>query len=458
MSALGTEVSLPSDSGWRDLLGSIWLSFQQMSDFEADPLVITGGKGIRCWSEDGREFIDAIGGAMVSTLGYGDEAIRAAMHAAVDTQDFWPILHATTPAALKLAGRLAQILPSGIDTSFLLCGGSEATETAMKMARQFHRNRGESTRFKVVSRYWSYHGATLAASAASGVADRRKFEPLPQGFIHVPPPYCYRCPWGKTLASCSMDCVSALEETIRYEGRETIAAIIVDPVMAAAGVLVPPKDYYKRIREICDRTGALLIFDEVLTGFGRTGHAFAADYYDVVPDLICVGKGITSGYAPVAAVGVHRRVVAEFRGEASRTFVHGHTFGGHPLGCATALAVIDKMQADDVVANAAEVGRYLGERLAALADVHPEIGDVRGVGMLWGVEFVADRETRQPFPSRSAFAPLVRSKALQAGLITRGSAHVVILAPALIVTREDIDEIVGRLDRAIVMARKAHGK
>lgn len=444
--------------GSQDLVGTIWLGFQQMSAFEANPLVITGGKRLRCWSQDGREFIDAISGAMVSALGYGNDDIRAAMHAAIDRQDFWPFLHATTPAALKLAGRLSEIFPPGLNTSFLVCGGSEATETAMKMARQFHRNRGEAARFKVVSRYWSYHGATLAANAASGVSDRRKFEPLPTGFIHVPPPYCYRCPWGKSPETCALDCVSSLEETIRYEGRETIAAIIVDPIMAGAGVIVPPQDYYRRIREICDRSGALLIFDEVLTGFGRTGHLFAADYYQVVPDMICVGKGITSGYAPVAAVGVHDRIVAEFKGEDSRTFVHGHTFGGYPLGCETALAVIEKIDADGLVENARDVGCYLGERLAHLASLHPEIGDARGLGMLWGIEFVADRETRRPFPGRNAFAPLVRRKALEGGLITRGSANVLILAPALIATREDIDEIVERVDRAIVAARKEYAR
>jgi adenosylmethionine-8-amino-7-oxononanoate aminotransferase len=432
----------------------VWLDFQQMSDFEREPLVVTGGKGIRVWTDDGRQLIDAIGGAMVSTLGYGDEDIRQAMHAAVEAQDFWPVLHSTTPAALRLAHKLAEILPGSLNTAFLLCGGSEATETAMKMARQFHRNRGEAGRFKVISRYWSYHGATLAALAASGVADRRKFEPLPQGFLHVQPPYCYRCPWGKEPRSCSLECVQAAEDVIRYEGRETISSAIVDPIMAAAGVLVPPKGYYQRLKRICDQSGALLIFDEVLTGFGRTGHLFAADYYEVVPDLICLGKGMSSGYAPVAAVVAQDRVVEEFRGEASRTFLHGHTYGGYPLGCETALAVIEKLLGREIVQMAAKSGEYLKERLEHLAARHPEIGDVRGIGMLWGVEFVADRTTRQPFPARKSFAPLVRNKALGQGLITRGSTNVLILAPALTASRDDLDEILDILDRAILMARQ----
>jgi adenosylmethionine-8-amino-7-oxononanoate aminotransferase len=436
------------------LVRYIWLDFQQMADFERDPLIVTAGKGLRVWTTDGRQLIDAIAGAMVSTLGYGDEDIYRAMHAAIDRQDFWPVLHSTTPAALRLAGLLAELLPGQLNTAFLLCGGSEATETAMKMARQFHRNSGQPTRFKVISRYWSYHGATMSAIAASGVSDRRKFEPLPQGFLHVPPPYCYRCPWGKKPESCSLECASAVEEVIRYEGRETVSALIVDPIMAAAGVLVPPKAYYQRLREIADRSGALLIFDEVLTGFGRTGHLFAANYYEVTPDLICLGKGITSGYAPVAAVVAHDRVAAAFRGDASRTFLHGHTYGGYPLGCETAIAVIGKLVGENIVGRAAEQGAYLGTRLAELAERHVEIGDVRGIGMLWGMEFVADRSSREPFEPAKAFAPLVRRKALQLGLITRGSANVLILAPALIATPEDIDEIVGIVDRAILMARQ----
>ena len=338
------------------LVRHVWLDFQQMADFEREPLIIAGGKGLRVWTTDGRQLIDAIGGAMVSTLGYGDEDSRRAMHEAIDRQDFWPVLHGTTPAALQLSALLAELLPGPLNTAFLLCGGSEATETAMKMARQFHRNNGEPGRYKVISRYWSYHGATLAALAASGVADRRRFEPLPGGFLHVPPPYCYRCPWGKRPESCALECASAVEEMIRYEGRETISALIVDPIMAAAGVLVPPKGYYQRLREIADRARALLIFDEVLTGFGRTGNLFALDHYEVTPDLVCLGKGITSGYAPVAAVVAHDRVAEAFRGEAGRTFLHGHTYGGYPLGCETALAVIGKLLGKSIVQQAAETG------------------------------------------------------------------------------------------------------
>lgn len=420
-----------------------------MAEFKKDPLIVTGGRGMRVTTDDGREFIDAIGGAIVSTLGYGNENVRTAMHKAIDQQDFWPVLHSTTPSALRISQRLAELLPGDLNRSFLLTGGSEATETAMKMARQYHRLNGQPTRYKVLSRYWSYHGATLSALAASGVGDRKRSEPLPQGFFHAPPPYCYRCPWGKSPASCHTECASAFEEMIRYEGADTVSAIIVDPVMAAAGVLVPPKSYYKKLRELCNTYGILLIFDEVLTGFGRTGSMFACDHYDVVPDLICLGKGITSGYAPFAAVVARQYIADAFLGDGSKIFMHGHTYGGHPLGCETALAVIDELESRELVSKGRENGEYLRGKLLELARKYPQIGDVRGTGMIWGVEFVKNAETREQFSPGTSFAATVRSNAHALGLIVRGSPHVVVLAPTLTAEHEDLDEIVSILDRAI---------
>ncbi|MDE0512670.1 MAG: aspartate aminotransferase family protein [Gammaproteobacteria bacterium] len=440
------------DLQFRDLVNHIWLDFQQMGSFIADPLVVTGGEGMRVRTDDGREFIDAIGGAIVSTLGYGNKSVRTAMHAAIDRQDFWPVLHATTPSALLIAKRLAELLPGNLECAFLLTGGSEATETAMKMARQYHRLNGQPTRYKVLSRYWSYHGATFNALAASGVGDRRKFEPLPGGFIHVNPPYCYRCPWGKKPESCNIECATAFKDVIRYEGEDTISAIIVDPVMAAAGVLVPPKNYYRILRELCDQHGILLIFDEVLTGFGRLGTLFACDYYDVVPDLICLGKGITSGYAPFAAVVAGAHITEKFIGDDARTFLHGHTYGGHPLGCETALAVIDELLSRDLIAQAATNGEYLRGRLLEIAKRHPEIGDIRGIGMIWGIEFVQDKKTRKHFPSKKARAIEIRQQAHKLGLLTRGSAHVIIIAPALTASFDELDEIIDILDQAITVS------
>lgn len=437
----------------REWLRHVWLDFQQMQDFEQNPLIATDGKGMRITTDDGREFIDAIGGAIVSTLGHGNERVRAAMHASIDRQDFWPVLHGTTPAAVRLGRKLAELLPGDLETSFLLTGGSEATETAMKLARQYHRNNGEPTRYKVISRYWSYHGATLGALAASGVGDRKKFEPLPNGFVHVLPPYCYRCPWNKSPDSCATECASAIEQVIKYEGPDTVSAVIADPVMAGAGVLVPPQDYYKKLREICDRYGVLLVFDEVLTGFGRIGSLFACDHYDVVPDLICLGKAMTSGYAPMSAVVARRHIAQAFRGDGSKTFLHGHTYGGYPLGCDTALAVINEITRYDLVKRSAENGEYIRGKLEELAEKHQEIGDIRGTGMIWGMEFVTCRDTKKKFPIDNLLAVKAREEAKKMGLLTRGSPHVLIIAPAITATHEELDEIIDILDRAIDLAR-----
>jgi adenosylmethionine-8-amino-7-oxononanoate aminotransferase len=268
------------------------------------------------------------------------------------------------------------------------------------------------------------------------------------GFIHVLPPYCYRCPLGHTPQNCDIDCARVVDWTLRLEGRRTVAAVIMDPIMAAAGVIVPPKEYYQIIREACDNSGTLLIFDEVLTGFGRTGHLFAANMYDVLPDIICLGKAISGGYAPLAATVARDSVAQAFLGslEAGLTFLHGNTFGGHPIACATGLAAIDELLERDLVGNAGRMGKHIQERLRAMQERHAIIGDVRGAGLIVGIELVRDRQTKEMFDKGRAAAPLVRRKALDRGLITRGSLHVVQLTPPLIVTETEADEILEILE------------
>ncbi|MBN1315324.1 MAG: aspartate aminotransferase family protein, partial [Anaerolineales bacterium] len=292
----------------------LWLDFMQMEAFRREPLIIAGGDGIRCSSIDGKEYIDAIAGASVNSIGYNNRAVREAIQRQAGDLLFWPILHSTTKPAVHLAARLAELLPGDLNNAFLLSGGSEATECAMKMARQYHVNTGNPLKTKVISRYWAYHGSTKGALSASGVADKQLFDPFLPGFVHALPPYCYRCPFGHTPQTCDIDCARAVEWTLRLEGRQTVAAVIADPIMAAAGVIVPPKEYYHIIRQACDRYGALLIFDEVLTGFGRTGHLFAANMYGVLPDIICLGKGISGGYAPLAATVARDHVAEAFLG------------------------------------------------------------------------------------------------------------------------------------------------
>jgi adenosylmethionine-8-amino-7-oxononanoate aminotransferase len=429
----------------------VWLDFTQMEGFRQDPLIILEGEGIRCRSIDGKEYIDAIAGASVTSIGYGNHRVREAIKRQADELLFWPILHSTTVPAVQLARLLADLLPADLNNAFLLSGGSEATECAMKMARQYHVNTGNPLRNKIVARYWSYHGSTKGALSASGVADKQVFEPFLAGFIHVLPPYCYRCPFGQIPQTCDIECACAIDWTLRLEGRRTVAAVIVDPVMAAAGVIVPPKAYYQIIREACDRSGTLLIFDEVLTGFGRTGHLFAANMYDVLPDIVCLGKGISGGYAPLAATVARDNVAQGFLGpkEAGLTFLHGNTFGGHPLACATGLAAIGELLERDLVGNARRMGAYMRDRLLEMQAQHPIIGDVRGAGLIVGLELVRNRETRSLFGKAQAPGPMVCQSAFERGLIIRGSLHVVQLTPPLIITKAEVDEILEILEDCI---------
>jgi hypothetical protein len=417
-----------------------------MKAFSEQPLVIRSADGLTLKSDDGREFLDGVSAAMVTSLGYSNAHVREAVSAQLAVLPFGPVLHGTTVPALALADRLANLLPGELDRVFLLSGGSEATETALKLARQYHVLMGSPLKTKVIARYRSYHGATRAAMAASGLRDKGMFEPLPAGFLHVSPPDCYRCGTDHSGSDCCAETsLRQLAAVIEQEGRETVSAVIVDPIMAAAGVLVPPPLYYKRLRELCG-DDVLLIFDEVLTGFGRTGYWFAADYYEVVPDIICLGKGISGGFMPLAATVATRRVAEPFLDGA--VFQHIHTFGGHPAAAAAGLAVLDEFERLDLIAHVHALGAALGEKLTAMAERHACIGDVRGLGFLWGIELVADRERRIRLDVPPG--PRIVAHALNnEQLLVRASRDVVQLAPALIAREDQLDDIVERLERSI---------
>jgi len=427
---------------------NIWLCFQQMQEFERNPVIIYEGEGIRVKGIDGKEYIDAISGAVVTGIGYSNRNVKEAMKKQIDELCWWPMLHATNPPAVKLAKKLAEILPGNLNNAFLLSGGSEATECAMKMARQYHIQTGNPLKTKIVSRYMAYHGSTKGAQSASGVGGAARFEPLLAGYVHVFPPYCYRCPYGQNVAECDFECAQAVESMIRFEGRQTVSAVIADPIMSAGGIIVPPKEYYQRIRAICDRTDVLLIFDEVLTGFGRTGHLFACNYYDVLPDIICLGKGMSGGYQPLAATVARDEIAQAFRGEMSDqvAFAHGNTYGGHPIASAAGLAAIDELFRLQLVENSKNMGLYLMDKCLKLQDKYPIIGDVRGLGLLLGMEMVQDKTTKKMFRSKDAVVPKLRDMAMKRGLITRGSPHVWHLCPPLIVTKVEIDEIIAIVD------------
>lgn len=441
-----------------ELVPNIWLDFQQMAAFEKNPFIVTGGRGVFAETSDGRRLFDGISGAAVCSLGYHDRAVAEAMKKQLDSYLFSPPLHGTNEPALRLAAKLAEVLPEGLNRAFLLSGGSEATEAAMKMARQYHRQSGDPRKYKVISRNWSYHGSTMGALSASGVPDKRMFGPYLSGYLHGPAPYPYRDRvGGETVEDYELRMVNEIESLIRYEGPETVSAVIVDPVLAAAGILVPTAAYYHRLREICDEYDVLLIFDEVLTGFGRLGEWFAADYYGVVPDIICLAKGMSSGYIPLAATVASDRVAEAFLGapEDGVQFVHGNTYGGNPLAAAAGCAIIGQIQERNLIGNASDVGGYLGERLAEEGEQSEFVGDVRGAGLLWGLEFVKDKTTKEQFEREDALAPLVTKLAMEEeSLIVRSNLHILQVSPPLITTKDEVDDLVGRLFSAIRNASK----
>ena len=436
-------------------LERIVLDFTQMRAFAHDPFLFTDGEGIRLTDVNGKTYLDGLSGVFVTSLGYRNRAVIDAMTAQLERLHFAPPLHGTTPIALELVRAILDFAPRGMGAVKLLSGGSEATEAAMKLARQYHAQTGHPRKYKIIARYGGYHGATMGALSASGGWERKSiFEPLVPGFLHVHPPDCYHCPFDKTYPSCGITCARLVERTIQAEDPETIAAVIMEPIsISSAGFVVPPPEFFAILREACDRHNILLIFDEIITGFGRLGTNFGADYYGVVPDLLCCGKGMSGGYAPLAAVVIAQRVWDAFLGEPEDRieFHHGHTFGGNPVACAAGLAAIRQIRERDLVANARELGTHLRERLTDLAGRFAFVGDVRGTGLLQGMEFARDRATRQPFSADVRPGKLVERAAKERGLILRTGADFAAFAPPLIVTRADIDAMCDILADALAV-------
>ncbi len=430
------------------------LDFMQMQEFARDPFVIAEGDGIRVRTTDGRELIDGLSGVFTVSLGHGNRRIIDAMTEQLNKLAFAPPLHGTNPVAIALADELLKFAPPGFGAVKFVSGGSEATEAAMKMARQYHVNTGHARKYKLIAKYGAYHGATMGALSAGGGWERKSvFEPLLGHVLHVHPPYCYRCPYGKSYEdNCGITSAEIIEKTIVAEDPETVAAVIMEPIsISSAGFVVPPKEFFQRLRETCDRHNVLLIFDEIITGFGRLGTNFGADYYGVVPDLIACGKGMSSGYAPLAAVLIQERVNRAFLGalEDRLEFHHGHTFGGNPVACAAGLAALRQIVEQDLVGHARAMGERMRERLEAMKATYPMIGDVRGAGLLQGMEFVADRETREPYGPDVKPGKRVERVARDRGLILRTATEYVAFSPPLVSTPAEIDEMCDILDASL---------
>ena len=422
----------------------------QMFEWSKHPLVMDRAEGVFYWDTDGKRYYDGISGIYVASVGHANQRVIEAIEAQLRQLTFSPAMHGTNPVAIKLANLLAELAPGDLSAVKFQSGGAEITEAAIKFARQYHKLTGNPGKYKIISRYHAWHGATMGSLSASGLKGRRTVnEPLAPGFLHVFPPTCYRCPFGKTYPSCEITCATIVGDVIELEDPSTVAAVIVEPIGHTGGVIDPPEEYLPILREICDRHGVLLIFDEIITGIGRTGNMFAAETFGVVPDILCIGKGLSGGYAPLSAMLARAPLAETFWGPAAENpgFVDGHTFEGNPVSCAAGIAVLREILERDLLANARRQGEHLRGRFDALAQKYAVIGNVRGKGLFQAIEFVADRGTKAHLPR--AFGERVGHRALDQGLLCRFDPHWIALGPPLVSTTEEIDAMVDILDRCI---------
>jgi adenosylmethionine-8-amino-7-oxononanoate aminotransferase len=415
-----------------------------------DRRLLIQGQGCTVVDAEGRQYLDALSGLWLVNVGHGRQAIAEAMAQQAKTLAYASASRAVTLPAIQLATLLADLTPGDLSTVLFSSGGSEAVESALKITRQYHALRGEPERYKVIARRGSYHGATYGAMSVSGApcSVDPYYSPLLPGTFTVSAPYCYRCDYRKVYPACDVYCVEAIEDLIMYETPRTVAAVIAEPISAACGVVVPPAEYLPRLREICDRHGVLLILDEIITGFGRTGKMFAAEHWDVVPDIMTVAKGLSSGYAPIGATICRRHIAQQFSQAQGKPLAHLLTFGGHAVACAAALANLEILLHEHLVENAAEQGEYLSTRLQQLAASHVIIGDVRGLGLLWALELVQDRASKTPFPADGPAMTRLLDILAEEAVLTRADTNLY-LAPPLCIQRQEIDRLISAVDTAL---------
>lgn len=404
------------------------------------PIPITRGQGVYFWDADGKRYIDFSSQLMNLNIGHQHpKVIRAIQEQAAKLCYAHPGM--ATEARAVLGEKIAAVTPGNLKKTFFCLGGAEANENAIKIARQY------TGRHKILARYKSYHGATHGAIALTGDYRRLPVEPAMPGAVHFLDPYCYRCPFGWTRDTCHSECIRHVEDVIKYEGPDHIAAIIMEGITGSNGLLVPPDDYWPRVREICDKYGILLISDEVMSGWGRTGKWFAVDHWNVVPDIITTAKGITAGYVPLGAVIVSEKIAQYFE---DNMLWCGLTYSAHPLACAAGSATISVYEEDGLIENAANLGVYLGERLETLKTSHPSVGDVRYIGLFSALELVTNKASKEPCPVMGAIGQFLRAN----GLFTFIFGSVLFIVPPLCITAAQLDEGLSIIEQALAIGDK----
>ena len=407
------------------------------------------GEGSVLIDADGKEYLDGLAGLWNVVAGHGRQELVEAAAAQMQQLAYCSgYAGSSNPRAIELAERLAGLTYPSINRFFFTSGGGESSETSFKTARYYWKLKGKSEKTKVISRQWGYHGVTLAAMSATGISSYwPMFEPRVPGFIHIPSPYPYRyeAPAGESQGVAA---ANELERAILREGPDTVAMFLAEPVQGAGGVIVPQDDYFPRIREICDQHGVLLVADEVITAFGRTGKMFALDHWGIEPDMIQFAKGITSGYFPFGGIGVND-LIGSVLDSGDASWMHAYTYSAHPVGCAVALATLDLVEREEFPRQAAEKGVYLLEHLRAALSHHPHVGEVRGKGLMCAVEMVQDKTTKAEFASEEGIGNKVHAAAQQRGLFSRLRGDVFCLAPPIGTTHEQLDRIVRILAESI---------
>jgi len=438
----------------RDNAQFIWHPMAHPRAMKADrPDIIARGEGCWVWDVDGHKLLDGVAGLWSSNLGHSCRPVRDAIVAQLDELPFFNTFRGTThPRAIELSRALVDVMqPEGVAAVMFGNGGSDAVEGALKLARQYHKLRGHKDRSKFIAMRQGYHGVHFGGMSVNGNTNfRRPYEPLLPGCFHIDSPWLYRNGYTQDEAELGRIVAAQLEREIVFQGPDTVAAFIAEPVQGAGGVIVPPANFWPLVREVCDRHGVLLIADEVVTGFGRTGHLFGTRLWGVNADLWCLAKGISSGYVPLGATAVSRRVAEVFDADTSGggQVTHGYTYSAHPVAAAAALATLKILLEDDIAGHVARVSPAFQQRLRGLARRHPFVGDVRGHGLMLGIELVADPVTRATLPKTSDLPARLARAAYRRGLMVRVSGPNVILSPPLVITEAELDFLCSTLEAA----------
>lgn len=440
----------------RDAAKLVIPHFASNAELAKEPKIFVRGKGCYVYDLDGRKYFDSFATLLTTVCGHVRSEVTRAVQRQMEMLEFFPnYVDAFTVPLIELARKLAELMPGELSVSFFVNSGSEANETAMKMARQYHVERGQPHRFKFIARQDSYHATTLGGGSVTGLTwFREYFEPLLPGCVFTKAARDCDRPAGMDSKTYGRRCLDELEKLILFEKPDSIAAMIMDPIPGSnTGYPLPPEGYLQGVRALADKYGFLLIFDEVQTGFGKTGKWFACEHWNVVPDIMTIGKGFTGGYIPLGATVTTSKVADVFRKRPGHELRSGSTYGGHTVACAATLANLAFIESHRLVERAARLGETLKPRLEKLRR-YPIVGRVRGIGLLWSVELTADRRTRAPLDKKLAVGSWIREWCYQRGMILRNNGDILVLAPALVISDEEIDFMLDLIERALVAARR----